>query len=216
MRTRAVVLVVTAVCAALLLGACESGTPQGSTPSTNATTGPTTTAEPTTSSTGAAGAPQTIDELVDFVSSGAPVALATYGGDPIASFSTPSGNISCGVFGAPSDAVLCYVNEVTGWPPAATLACNDHGDWVPNKISVSTEGNLRGGCISEQSFPVPAPVLPYGSTITNNTGTVACRSDAAFLACVRYATLALDDASGFLASREFYTTFGTVRTPEGN
>ena len=59
---------------------------------------------------------ETPADLLAHIQAGSPVSPATYGGSPIASFSTPSGNISCGVFGPSSAAVLCFIDRIRGHP----------------------------------------------------------------------------------------------------
>jgi hypothetical protein len=56
---------------------------------------------------------------------------------------------------------------------------------------------------------MPGNVLPYGSTISN--GSVACRSESAFLACAH-----LSSGNGFAIARAIFHTYGTVQPAHGN
>jgi hypothetical protein len=152
--------------------------------------------------------PQTPADLLAFIQAGSPVSPATYGGSPVASFSTPSGNISCGVFGPSSAAVLCFIHE-NSWPSVPAQICNDFGGWTDRSLTASSSGVRRGDCFSEQPFPMPGNVLNYGSTISN--GSVACRSESVFLACAHLAS-----GNGFVIARAIFHTYGTVLPPHGN
>jgi hypothetical protein len=56
---------------------------------------------------------------------------------------------------------------------------------------------------------MPGNVLPYGKTISN--GSIACRSESAFLACAHLAS-----GNGFAIARAILHTYGTVLPPQGN
>jgi hypothetical protein len=152
--------------------------------------------------------PQTKAELLAFIQAGSPANISSYGGTPIASFSTPSGNLMCGLFGSPSAAAMCFA-QADSWPALTSPGCNDFGDWTPNEVVAATSGVRRGACFSEQPFPMPGNVLPYGKTLSN--GLVACRSESAFLACAHLST-----GNGFVISRAIYHTYGTVLPAQGN
>jgi hypothetical protein len=126
----------------------------------------------------------------------------------VASFSTPSGNISCGLFGSTIAAALCFVDQ-NSWPSVAAQTCSHFGDWTDHSLRASASGVLRGDCFSEQPFTMPGKVLPYGSKISN--GAVACRSESAFLACAHLAS-----GNGFVISKAIFHTYGTVQAPHGN
>ncbi len=207
MRTKAGLLLLSA---ALVLAGCQPGSPAA--PTTGPTTGgtsttPTPTTTPTPSPTAPA-EPQTSADLIAYVQAGSPASIASYTTNGAASFSTPSGNISCGLFSLGGATVLCFVEE-NSWPPVAAQACNDAGDFTDRSVAASLEGVRRGGCFSEAPFPMPGKVLPYGSTISN--GPVACRSESGFLACAHLAT-----GNGFVISRAIFHTYGTILPPRGN
>jgi len=217
MRTRAGLLLLSAM---LVLAGCSKGTPAG--PSSGSTSEPPSsvspTAGPTAGSTTAAAAPtpsptppaqpQTSADLVAYIKAGSPVNLAAYGGSPVASFDTPSGNISCGVFGSSIGAALCFI-DANSWPTVAAQTCSHFGDWTDHSVTTGTSGVRRGDCFSEQPFPRPGKVLPYGSTISN--GTVACRSEATFLACAHLAS-----GNGYVIAKAIFRTYGTVQASHGN
>jgi hypothetical protein len=152
--------------------------------------------------------PQTSADLLAYIQAGSPVSLAAYGGSPVASFSTPSGNISCGLFGSTIAAALCFINQ-NSWPSVAAQTCSAFGDWTDRSLNASSGGVRRGDCFSEQPFTMPGNVLPYGSKISN--GSVACRSESAFLACAHLAS-----GNGFVISKAIFHTYGTVQAPHGN
>jgi hypothetical protein len=206
MRTRAGLLLLSAVFA---LTGCSPGSASGRSSSVIPTTsGPTTTTAASTPSPTAPAEPQPPADLLAYVKAGNPVSLAAYGGSPVASFSTPSANISCGVFGPNSAAVICFIDQ-NSWPSVPPQACNDFGDWTDHSLTASSSGVRRGDCFSEQPFPRPGNVLPYGSTISN--GSVACRSESAFLACAHLAS-----GNGFVIARAIFRTYGTVQPAHGN
>ena len=205
MRTRTGLFLLSAV---VVLAGCSPGSPSRPSSTVGPTAAPTTTAATSTPSPTPPAEPQTPADLLAYIQAGSPVNLATYGGSPIASFSTPSGNISCGLFGPSSAAVLCFIDE-NSWPSVPAQMCNDFGDWTDHSLTTSSSGVRRGGCVSEQPFPMPAKVLPYGSTISN--GSVACRSESVFLACAHLAS-----GNGFVIARAIFHTYGTVLPPHGN
>jgi hypothetical protein len=112
------------------------------------------------------------------------------------------------VFGPTNAAVLCFINE-NSWPSVPAQICNDFGGWTDRSLTTSSNGVRRGDCFSEQPFPAPGNVLPYGSTISN--GSVACRSESVFLACAHLAS-----GNGFVIARAIFHTYGTVLPPHGN
>jgi hypothetical protein len=147
---------------------------------------------------------------VAYIKAGSPVGLASYesSGSSVASFSTPSGNISCGVFGSSISAALCFI-QANSWPSVPAQTCSHFGDWTDHSLRASSGGVLRGDCFSEQPFTMPGKVLPYGSTISN--GSVGCRSESAFLACAHLAS-----GNGFVISKAILHTYGTVLPAHGN
>jgi hypothetical protein len=209
-RTRAGLLLLSAM---VVLAGCSPASPAPG-PSSNAsstagsTTDSTITTGTATPTPTAPAEPQTPADLLAFIKAGSSVSLATYGGSPVASFTTPSGNISCGVFGPTSAAVLCFIVE-DSWPSVPAQTCNDFGGWTDKSVTAATSGVRRGDCFSEQPFPMPASVLPYGSTISN--GSTACRSESAFLACAH-----LGSGNGFVIARAIFHTYGTVLASHGN
>ena len=205
MRTRTGFFLLSAV---VVLAGCSPGSPSGPSSSVGPTAAPTITTATSTPSPTPPAEPQTPADLLAYIQAGSPVSLAAYGGSPIASFSTPSGNISCGVFGPSSAAAVCFIDE-NSWPSVTAQMCNDHGDWTDRFLSTSSGGVRRGACMSQQPFPMPGNVLPYGSTISN--GSVACRSESAFLACAHPAS-----GNGFVIARAVFHTYGTVLPPQGN
>ena len=205
MRTRTGLLLLSAV---VVLAGCSPESPPGPSSSVSPTTESTTTTATSTPSPTAPAEPQTQADLLAYIQAGSPVSLATYGGSPVAAFSTPSGNISCGVFGPSSAAVLCFI-QANSWPSVTALTCNDFGDWTDRSLTASGSGVRRGDCFSEQPFPMPGTVLAYGSTISN--GSVACRSESVFLACAHLAS-----GNGFVIARAIFHTYGTVQPPHGN
>ena len=213
MRTRAGLFLLSAV---VVLAGCSPGTqrtggagsPSGSSSSVSPTAGPTTMTATSTPSETPPAEPTTPADLVAYIKAGSPVGVAKYGGSPVASFSTPSGNISCGVFGPSSAAVLCFI-DANSWPTVPAQTCSHFGDWTDHSLTTSSSGVRRGDCFSEQPFPRPGNVLPYGSTISN--GSVACRSESAFLACAHLAS-----GNGFIIAKAIFRTYGTVQAPHGN
>jgi hypothetical protein len=204
MRAKAVVLLLSA---ALTLAGCSSGSPQpiGATatgPAPSATT-PNSTPSPT-----APAEPQTPTDLISYIQAGSPISIASYTSNTQASFSTPSGNISCGLWTAGGATVLCFIKEDT-WPPITAQACNDFGDFTDRSVAAFADGVRRGDCFSEAPFTFPGKVMPYGSTISN--GSVACRSESWFLACAHLPT-----GNGFVISRAIYHPYGTLLPPRGN
>jgi hypothetical protein len=213
MRTRAGLFLLFAVA---VLAGCSRGAPSepssgpssGPSSSVSPTAGPTTTTATSTPSPTPPAEPQTAADLLAYIQAGSPVSLATYGGSPVASFSTPSGNISCGVFGPNSAAALCFIDQ-NSWPSVPAQTCSHFGDWTDHSLTTSSSGVRRGDCFSEQPFPRPGNVLPYGNKISN--GSVACRSESAFLACVHLAS-----GNGFVIARAIFRTYGAMLPPHGN
>lgn len=206
MRTRTKLSLLSAV---VVLAGCSPESPSvGPSSGASPTATPATTTAASPPSPTPPAEPQTPADLLAYIQAGSPVSLATYGGSPIASFSTPSGNISCGLFGPDSAAAVCFINE-NSWPTVAAQMCNDHGDWTDRVLSASSGGVRRGACMSEQPFPMPGNVLAYGGAISN--GSVACRSESAFLACAHLAS-----GNGFVIARAVLHTYGTVLPPQGN
>jgi hypothetical protein len=146
--------------------------------------------------------PATPANLVTYIQGGSAVSTATYTDSygTLASFSTPSGNISCG-FALTDSWVLCWIGT-NSWPSIPKPTCNE-GDWGPNWVNASGDGVKRGACLSEQPFPMPGMVLPYGRSISN--GSIECRSESAFLACANLST-----SNGFAIAKAIYHTYGTV------
>jgi hypothetical protein len=146
--------------------------------------------------------PATGANLVSYIESANELSPETYvdAYDTFISFSTPSGNISCG-FALGDNWVACWVDE-NSWPSVPEKACED-GEWVPDWVEASNAGVRRGACLSEQPFPMPGEVLPYGSSVY--IGAIGCRSEATYLACANMST-----GNGFVISKAIYHTYGPV------
>ena len=202
MRTRAGVLLLTVVLALAGCGGTASPSPSGDPSASGTSPAP----APVESSTEPSipGLPATSADLITYIQAGNELSPETYADEygVQASFSTPSGNISCGSAFADSW-VLCWVGENT-WPSIPTPTC-EVGDWGDNWVTVSNEGVKRGACLSEQPFPMPGEVLPYGSSVS--IGDSACRSESTFLACVNVGT-----GNGFVISKAIYHTYGPIIT----
>jgi hypothetical protein len=192
--------------AALVLAACNPGSPSPTATSGSPTAGGTTPIS--TPSPTAPAEPQTAADLITYIQAGSPVNAATYTSVGQASFSTPSGNITCGLWTEATGTVVCFIDE-NSWPSVAAQACNDHGDWTDQSIVAFSQGVRRGGCYSEAPYPMPGNVLPYGSTISN--GSAACRSESWFIACADLVT-----KNGFVISRAILHQYGNVLPPQGN
>jgi len=176
----------------------SSGDPTGD-PSTSGGTSGVVTAPPT-SEAPTVSVPTTSADLIAYIQNGterSPDNYADeYGG--MVSFSTPSGNISCG-FAITDTWVMCWVDK-NSWPTIAAKTCED-GDWNANWVTAAKGGVKRGACLSEQPFPMPGEVLPYGSFLS--IGQIACRSEATFLACANLPT-----GNGFVVSKATLQTYG--------
>jgi hypothetical protein len=192
--------------AALVLAGC--GSPSGA-PSDGASA--TTTTEGSTIEVGTASLPpttppapalpETSNDLVAYIMAASQVDFSKYTNDGVTpSFTTPSGNISCGLF-EEERLVSCFIEE-NSWPAVSAQACED-GEWTDVGVRASASGVERGGCYSEQPFLYPATALPYGATISDTF--TACRSESAFLACVN-----LSSGNGFVIAKTIYHTYGTV------
>jgi len=199
MRARAGVLLLTAVLA--LAGCAKQPAPPISGGPSNSV-GPS--VLPTTAATTAppsSGVPATEADLETYIKAGTAVSPSAYADsvNALASFSTPSGNISCG-FPLVGPWVMCWINQ-NSWPSVPPVSCKI-GDWNPTWVTASSDGVKRGACTSEQPFPMPGKVLPYGSTISS--GPVTCRSESAFLACAHVGV------AGFAIAKTIYQTYGPV------
>jgi hypothetical protein len=131
--------------------------------------------------------------LVRYVRAGRPVAVAGYqrgtyaSGQPmratpgIAEFTTPSGNIACGIVGPGSIAqVSCSVARFSYPTPAKPATC--HLNYAPGWVSLDSRGVTRAQCLGGPPFAPVSRTLPYGTTLRQ--GSFACRSGSAYLACV--------------------------------
>jgi hypothetical protein len=155
--------------------------------------------------------PATASDLIDYVQGGAPTAEVGYqqgssqAGQPmrprpgIAEFTTPSGNIVCGMMGAASTvSVTCLVIQHTYPTPPTPSSC--HLNWVASSLSILSGEVSRGLCLGGEPFDPISTVLPYGSTLRH--GSLACRSESAFLSCVDLAT-----RHGFAVNRAEVRTY---------
>jgi hypothetical protein len=207
MRARTGVLLLTAVLALIACGGKTSPSSSSGDPSASgdpspsgSTAGVSTTAASTASPS--TSLPATPANLVAYIQAGHELSPETYAdaSGTLVSFSTPSGNISCG-FAITDSWVMCWIKE-NWWPSIAASTC-DVGDWGPNWVTASSDGVKRGACLSEQPYPMPGEVLPYGSTIS--IGSIGCRSESTFLACAHLGT-----RNGFVISKATYHTYGPV------
>jgi len=144
-------------------------------------------------------------DLDTYILAGNEVGLGTYTdfAAGIYSFSTPSGNISCGLLVYNYPTVLCRIGE-NSWPPITTPTCEANAPWFPNWAHADANGVTHGFCDPEGYFTMPGKVLPYGSTIS--TSSIARRSEPAFLACSLPGT-----GNGFAIARTMLHTYGHVK-----
>jgi hypothetical protein len=123
---------------------------------------------------------------------------STYG---TAEFMTPSRNISCAISTDPDprgNGIGCRIGEHSfADPPHRDCG---HISFVPDYFGVGNSGVSQGACMGGQPFDPYSNVLPYGSTIQQ--GTIACRSESAFLACAEVNT-----QKGFIVSRDQFKTY---------
>jgi hypothetical protein len=162
-----------------------------------------------TAASASASTPPTAATLVAYVRAGRPVAGADFGmgasgpGQPmtatpgIEEFSTPSGNISCGILGTGTE-VMCSVKDYSYPTPPRPADC--HLNYAPGWVSLSSSGVTRSLCLGGPPFPPVSRTLAYGSTLSD--GPMTCRSEAAFLACADTGT-----GHGFAVSRTTLTTY---------
>lgn len=117
----------------------------------------------------------------------------------IVEFTTPSGNISCGMIGPAGTATLaCEVLQHAYAAPPRPASC--HLNWGSGWLSIETHTVVRGLCLGGPPFDPISSVLPYGSTLRQ--GTVACRSESAFLACAD-----VNSGHGFAVNRTTLDTY---------
>jgi hypothetical protein len=155
--------------------------------------------------------PGTASSLATFVQAGAAAAKSTYEqgsaerGQPmhptpgIVEFTTPSGNVSCGIIGSASTASLaCEVlqHAYAAAPRPASCRLN----WGSGWLSIETHKVVRGLCLGGPPFDPISSVLPYGATLQQ--GTLTCRSESAFLACADVST-----GHGFAVNRTTLKTY---------
>src|SRR5262245_21319332 len=209
MRARVGVLLLTAV---LALAGCDgpssppAGSPSAGFPSSAGVPTPTTASPSPT-------LPTMPTDLDAYIRAGGTVTLHTYIDmtSGLYSFSTPSGNISCGLINN-SPEFVCGISE-SSWPSTASRTCEGNSLWVPNWVTLDATGVTRGACSPESHFTMHGIVLPYGSTISveilgygsNPGSTTACRSESAFLACALLGT-----GNGFAIAKAVYHTYGHV------
>ena len=153
--------------------------------------------------------PSDANALVAYVHGGRVVAAAGYevgaagSGEPMqptageAEFTTPSGNISCGL-ALEGVGVMCSVSSYTYPTPSRPASC--HLNYAAGWISLDPSGVSRGLCLGGPPFPPVSHTLAYGSTLAS--GRVACRSEAAFLACADTRS-----GHGFVVSRSELHTY---------
>ena len=149
-----------------------------------------------------AGMPADSSALISYVQGGTPVRETGYQrgasqqGQPmqatpgVTEFSTPSGNIACGMFGATgatgatggaagAGEVACTVARFSFSTPPKPASCQMN--WGASWLSIQSGQVVRGLCLGGPPFAPISTVLPYGSTIAH--GSLTCRSESAFLAC---------------------------------
>jgi hypothetical protein len=114
-------------------------------------------------------------------------------------FTTPSGNITCGMAGpATTASVSCLVAEASYPTPDKPAECRLN--WAATALSIAAGRAHRGLCLGGAPFPPVSTVLQYGSRL--RYGPLACRSDAAYLACAD-----VDTGHGFEVSRTVAKTY---------
>lgn len=123
---------------------------------------------------------------------GEPVAL----GGNVRVFTSPSGNISCGLASGGGGESGCQIRSRL-WDPPAQISCGS-GTFDPGFVALTAGGGEVGRCGSAQPFPLYGAELAYGSTVT--FGDFACRSETSFVACA-----SVDTGAGFLLSRSDIT-----------
>jgi hypothetical protein len=125
--------------------------------------------------------------LVSLVRSGRPVPVSGYerGAASLgqqtwptpnsAEFTTPSGNIACGITVAGAAEVSCAVTGPDYPPPHKPRNC--HLNFAPGWLNLTARNVTRGQCLGGLPFPPVSHLLPYGYSI--QLGQMSCRSDAA-------------------------------------
>jgi hypothetical protein len=117
----------------------------------------------------------------------------------ITEFTTPSGNISCGMTGsAGSVSLACDVLQHAYAVPTKPASCQLN--WGSGWLSLEVGKVVQGLCLGGPPFDPVSTVLPYGSTLRH--GSLACRSDSAFLACADVTT-----GHGFAVNRTTLKTY---------
>ncbi|MBN9621092.1 MAG: hypothetical protein J0H43_15410 [Actinobacteria bacterium] len=167
-------------------------------------------ARSSTPSSGVSGLPADAAALVTFVQGGKVVAASSYErgayatGQPmqstpgVAEFTTPSGNIACGITGTGSSEVACQVRQHSYPDPPKPASCTLN--WASGWLSLGADGVTRGLCLGGPPFASVSNVLPYGSTI--GVATMSCRVETEYLACADLTT-----GHGFAVSRSEYQTY---------
>lgn len=120
--------------------------------------------------------------------------IATPGVDE---FTTPSGNISCGILGSGVQ-VTCSVKDYSFATPPRPANCQLN--YAPGWVSLDSSGVTRSLCLGGPPFAPISRTLSYGSTLSE--GQLSCRSEAAFLACADTGT-----GHGFVVNRTVLTTY---------
>ncbi len=147
--------------------------------------------------------PMSGPSLVAFVRSGRMLSAASFRvgaltpGQPLETtpgtlqFTTPSGNIHCGILG-PDPEVVCDVERYSYATPPRPASCELN--YAPGYISLLSSGVKQSLCLGGPPINSVSHTLSYGTTLVQ--GRLACRSEAAFLACADTGT-----AHGFVVSR---------------
>lgn len=117
----------------------------------------------------------------------------------IVEFTTPSGNISCGMTGSARQVSLaCDVIQHAYPLPPRPASC--HLNWGSGWLSIGAGRVAQGMCLGGPPFDPVSSVLPYGSRLRH--GSLACRSESAFLACADVRT-----GHGFAVNRTTLKTY---------
>jgi hypothetical protein len=200
---------------ATAIAACTSGSTAGGPTTAVSSQSPSDATTPPPQTSADADAPESMpvsaSALGDYVQGGAALANTTYqqgasqSGQPmrptagITEFSTPSGNISCGMTGAADTVSLaCDVSRHAYAAPPKPASC--HLNWGAGWLSIDAEKVVQGLCLGGPPFDPVSSVLPYGSTLRH--GSLACRSESAFLACAD-----LTSGHGFAVNRTTLKTY---------
>jgi hypothetical protein len=113
--------------------------------------------------------------------------------DDVYSFSSPSGNIVCGIS---AESVTCDIGDHTYTPPPRPDICQ--GGWA-DRINLSADGPAPGfgRCHTDTAIRPGLPILNYGDSVQR--GSIVCSSAFDGITCATSAT-----GHSFRISRESY------------